>query len=36
LLQLRNLMSYLSHYDILTHSHFNTWHHNRGKIGKWY
>jgi hypothetical protein len=22
-------MSYLSHYDIMTHSHFDTWHHNK-------
>jgi hypothetical protein len=28
-LQLRTRMSYLSHYAIMTHSHFNTWHHNK-------
>jgi hypothetical protein len=22
-------MSYLSHYDIMTHAHFDTWHHNK-------
>jgi hypothetical protein len=26
---LRMQMSYLSLYDIMTHSHFNTWHHNK-------
>jgi hypothetical protein len=28
-LQLRMRMSYLSLYDIMTHSHFDTWHHNK-------
>jgi hypothetical protein len=28
-LQLRTQMSYLSLYDIMTHSHFDTWHHNK-------
>jgi hypothetical protein len=28
-LQLRMQMLYLSLYDIMTHSHFNTWHHNK-------
>jgi hypothetical protein len=29
MLQLRMWMLYLSHYDIMTHSHFDTWHHNK-------
>jgi hypothetical protein len=28
-LQLRTQMLYLSHYDAMTHSHFDTWHHNK-------
>jgi hypothetical protein len=27
--KLRMQMFYLSHYDIMTHSHFDTWHHNK-------
>jgi hypothetical protein len=29
ILQLRTQMSYLSLYDIMMHSHFDTWHHNK-------
>jgi hypothetical protein len=29
ILQLRTRMWYLSHYDIMMHSHINTWHHNK-------
>jgi hypothetical protein len=29
ILQLRTQMWYLSHYDIMMHSHINTWHHNK-------
>jgi hypothetical protein len=29
MLQLRMQMSYLSHYDITTYSHLDTWHHNK-------
>jgi hypothetical protein len=29
MLQLRMWMLYLSHYVIMTHSHFDTWHHNK-------
>jgi hypothetical protein len=42
-LQLRMWMSYLSHYYIMTHSHFDTWHHNKiskacwaNKIDSWF
>ncbi len=35
-------MSHLSHYNIMTYSHFDTWHHNKiskarraNKIGSW-
>jgi hypothetical protein len=31
-LQLRMQMSYLSLYDIMTHSHFDTWHHAQQNI----
>jgi hypothetical protein len=35
MLQLRTWMSYLSHYDIITHLHFDTWHHNKISKAQW-